>query len=478
MARRAGCSAHRGVARFECAERAIEGAAENPGAFGGVGVFGRLSERGAEGLIGGGGQRREGDEGLGGHFVDGGAGGGLAVVEKRDAAFDREGDQAGGPTAIGAVAAAFSSGRRTVSMTWITPLLVTMSAAVSLTPLTRTAPSLKAMAMDSPPRVLAEAFSSAVARGTRAAMTCNFKMATSWALFSGLRRDSSVPLGSLAKAASLGAKTVNGPSPLSAPTKSAAVRAAARVLNEPAATAVSTMSALGAVVGPATATNGVSDAKASAVESKRRERSFIFLVSKMSEGFGTARGRRVVSGDYYVWRRAADAWQCRKSIVGASARCRFGLTPVSYPMNTPLSALLERKGPALHTVASSLTIAETVAEMNRHRIGCILVVEGEKLVGIFTERDVLRRVVGEGVDPKTKRVADVMSANVMTVSPEATVEETMVMFAERRCRHLPVLSGGKLCGLISIGDISRWMADAHRNEAEHLKSYIAGGLSA
>jgi CBS domain-containing protein len=147
-------------------------------------------------------------------------------------------------------------------------------------------------------------------------------------------------------------------------------------------------------------------------------------------------------------------------------------------MNTPLSALLERKGPALHTVASSLTIAETVAEMNRHRIGCILVVEGEKLVGIFTERDVLRRVVGEGVDPKSKRVADVMSANVMTVPPEATVEETMVMFAERRCRHLPVLSGGKLRGLISIGDISRWMADAHRNEAEHLKSYIAGGLSA
>ena len=147
-------------------------------------------------------------------------------------------------------------------------------------------------------------------------------------------------------------------------------------------------------------------------------------------------------------------------------------------MNTPLSALLERKGPALHTVASSLTIAETVAEMNRHRIGCVLVVEGETLVGIFTERDVLRRVVGEGVDPKTKRVAEVMSANVITVSPDATVEQTMVMFAERRCRHLPVLSDGRLRGLISIGDISRWMADTHRDEAEHLKSYIAGGLSA
>ena len=141
-------------------------------------------------------------------------------------------------------------------------------------------------------------------------------------------------------------------------------------------------------------------------------------------------------------------------------------------MNTPLSALLERKGPALHTVASSLTIAETVAEMNRHRIGCVLVVEGETLVGIFTERDVLRRVVGEGVDPKTKRVAEVMSANVMTVSPDATVEQTMVMFAERRCRHLPVLSDGRLRGLISIGDIVKSRVQEYEREQEALRDYI------
>jgi CBS domain-containing protein len=147
-------------------------------------------------------------------------------------------------------------------------------------------------------------------------------------------------------------------------------------------------------------------------------------------------------------------------------------------MNTPLSALLERKGSALHTVPSTLTIAETVAEMNRHRIGCMLVLEGGQLTGIFTERDVLRRVVGAGVDPKVMRVADVMSKNVITVSDEATVEETMVMFAEKHCRHLPVVSNGRLRGLISIGDISRWMADTSHQEAEHLKSYIAGSLSA
>ena len=91
-------------------------------------------------------------------------------------------------------------------------------------------------------------------------------------------------------------------------------------------------------------------------------------------------------------------------------------------MNTPLSALLERKNSRAAHRRVVTTIAESVAEVNRHRIGCVL--------------------VGEGGDPKTKRVADVMSANVMTVSLDATVEQTMVMFAER------------------------------------LKSYIAGGLSA
>ncbi len=145
-------------------------------------------------------------------------------------------------------------------------------------------------------------------------------------------------------------------------------------------------------------------------------------------------------------------------------------------MNTPISALLERKGSSVFSVASTMTIAEAVAEMNRNRIGSILILEGHRLVGIFTERDVLRRVVGAGVAPEVMRVADVMSKELITITPETTVEETMVIFAEKRCRHLPVLENGRLAGLISIGDISRWVSDLHRSEAEHLKNYIAGGF--
>jgi CBS domain-containing protein len=125
-----------------------------------------------------------------------------------------------------------------------------------------------------------------------------------------------------------------------------------------------------------------------------------------------------------------------------------------------------------------MSVADAVAEMNRHRVGSVLVLEGGRLVGIFTERDVLRRVVGAAIDPKRSLVADVMTSGVITISPEATIEDTMVLFTEKRCRHLPVIDDGKLVGTISIGDVTRWMADSHRAEAEHLKNYITSGFSA
>jgi len=147
-------------------------------------------------------------------------------------------------------------------------------------------------------------------------------------------------------------------------------------------------------------------------------------------------------------------------------------------MNAPITAILDRKGNKLFFVPPTVTVAEAVAEMNRHRVGSILVLDGSRLVGIFTERDVLRRVVGAGVDPKTTPLADVMTQDVLTITPDATVESTMTIFTEKRCRHLPVVDGGRLVGTISIGDITRWIADTHQAEAEHLKNYITTGFSA
>ena len=145
-------------------------------------------------------------------------------------------------------------------------------------------------------------------------------------------------------------------------------------------------------------------------------------------------------------------------------------------MDTPVSALIERKGSDVFAVASTITIAEAVAEMNRKRVGCIIIIDAGKIAGIFTERDVLSRVVGADLNPKTVRVSEVMTKNVLSITPDATVEQTMVIFAEKKCRHLPVIENGQLKGLVSIGDISRWVADVSRAEADHLKNYIAGGF--
>lgn len=147
-------------------------------------------------------------------------------------------------------------------------------------------------------------------------------------------------------------------------------------------------------------------------------------------------------------------------------------------MNAPVSAILDRKGRNVFSVAPNVSVAEAVTEMNLHRVGSVLVLDGARLVGIFTERDVLRRIVGAGLDPHRVSVEKVMTTEVITISPEATIEDTMALFTEKRCRHLPVMERGELVGTISIGDVTRWISDHHQAEAENLKNYIAGGFPA
>jgi len=144
-------------------------------------------------------------------------------------------------------------------------------------------------------------------------------------------------------------------------------------------------------------------------------------------------------------------------------------------MNTSISVLLERKGASVFSVPLNVTAAEAVQEMNRHKVGAVLIMDGGRLAGIFTERDVLSRVVAAGLDPKTTPMERVMTREPITVASTTTIEEVMALFTNKRFRHLPVVDGGRLVGLISIGDILRWMIDMHRHEAEQLKQYISGG---
>ncbi|HZL45961.1 MAG TPA: CBS domain-containing protein [Opitutaceae bacterium] len=144
-------------------------------------------------------------------------------------------------------------------------------------------------------------------------------------------------------------------------------------------------------------------------------------------------------------------------------------------MNTSISVLLEHKGKGTVSVPPTVTVTQAAQEMNRRKVGSVLVLEGGRLVGIFTERDVLWRVVAAGLDPKTSRLSQVMTPNPVTVAPDAPIQHVMDVFTEKRFRHMPVVDGGRLLGLISIGDVLRWAADVHRQEAEQLKQYITGG---
>jgi CBS domain-containing protein len=141
-------------------------------------------------------------------------------------------------------------------------------------------------------------------------------------------------------------------------------------------------------------------------------------------------------------------------------------------MNEAVARLLEQKTERVEAVTPQTSIGEAIAAMNRRRIGSILVMDGERLVGIFTERDVLTRVVPQQLDPRRTPVGEVMTRNPVTITPSRTVQEAMVMMTDGRKRHLPVVQGGKVVGLLSIGDITRWMVRDQQRTIEDLTDYV------
>ncbi|MBI5949204.1 MAG: CBS domain-containing protein [Chloroflexi bacterium] len=140
-----------------------------------------------------------------------------------------------------------------------------------------------------------------------------------------------------------------------------------------------------------------------------------------------------------------------------------------------VSNVLGDKGSQVYAIAPSVTVRQAVAEMNEKGVGALLVVDrDEQPLGIFSERDVLRRVVGEGRDPLHTRVADVMTHDLIVVSPSTTVSEAMAVMTQSRCRHLPVMDSGRLAGMVSIGDLTRWVSLTQEVEIQHLVDYITG----
>jgi CBS domain-containing protein len=147
-------------------------------------------------------------------------------------------------------------------------------------------------------------------------------------------------------------------------------------------------------------------------------------------------------------------------------------------MMTTVKQILDQKGSAFHAVRPTDSVFDALSLMAQFDIGCVLVTENEKLVGIFTERDYARKVVLKGLMSRDVKVGDLMTRAPYTVGLSNTAEDVMATMTTKRFRHLPVLEEGKVIGIVTIGDMVKSIVSQHEKTIKQLESYIAGDLAA
>ena len=134
--------------------------------------------------------------------------------------------------------------------------------------------------------------------------------------------------------------------------------------------------------------------------------------------------------------------------------------------------LLEQKGRNLWSIEPDATVLDAMAKMAEKDIGSLVVMDGEKLIGIITERHYSRNVVLKGKASPTTLVRDIMEGNVIHVQPEQSVELCMALMTDKRVRHLPVLEGTKVIGIVSIGDLLKFVISKQEFVIEQLEHYV------
>jgi signal-transduction protein with cAMP-binding, CBS, and nucleotidyltransferase domain len=139
-----------------------------------------------------------------------------------------------------------------------------------------------------------------------------------------------------------------------------------------------------------------------------------------------------------------------------------------------LQMILRDKGSKVHVTNPQTTVRSAVELMCESHIGALLVMTSGVIVGMFSERDLMTRVVLAGRDPETTRVGDVMTRDVVCVDSGLSVSDAMAIVTMRRVRHLPVSEGLRVVGLVSIGDLVRWRIRDYEEEIDHLRNYFAG----
>lgn len=140
-----------------------------------------------------------------------------------------------------------------------------------------------------------------------------------------------------------------------------------------------------------------------------------------------------------------------------------------------VGSILQHKGHSIWSIAPDATVFDAIKLMAHKNVGALLVMDGERLVGVITERDYTRKVAIKGKSSKETAVREIVSPQIHAVTPDHSVEECMKLMTGNRIRHLPVLAGEKVLGIISIGDLVNWTISAQSATIEQMEQYISGG---
>ena len=142
--------------------------------------------------------------------------------------------------------------------------------------------------------------------------------------------------------------------------------------------------------------------------------------------------------------------------------------------NGTIGEILSHKGSQVWSIGPNATVFDAIQMMSDKNIGALLVIEGDQLVGIITERDYTRKVALKGKVSKQTAVKEILTGQVVKVHPDTTVEECMRLMTDHRVRHLPVQEDNRIVGIVSIGDLVNWIISAQTSTIHQLQTYISG----
>jgi CBS domain-containing protein len=142
--------------------------------------------------------------------------------------------------------------------------------------------------------------------------------------------------------------------------------------------------------------------------------------------------------------------------------------------NESVASILKQKSASVWSIAPDRSVFEAIHEMSDKGVGALLVISEGKLVGIVSERDYARKVILLGRSSKNTEVHEIMTTEVVSVSPVQTLDESMALMTKHHIRHLPVLKDGQVVGVLSIGDVVKWIISTQEATIRHLEHYISG----